>query len=58
MAERGEDVVISRGKTPVVRLVPVNPPPTSRMPGLFKGAFEVGPAFFEPLPSDELESWE
>ena len=57
-AEHGEDIVIARGKTPVVRLVPVKAPPTKRVPGLFKGEFTVGTAFFEPLPPEELEGWE
>lgn len=57
-AEHGEDIVIARGKTPVVRLVPVKAPPKKRVPGLFKGEFTVGPAFFEPLPPEELEGWE
>ena len=53
-AERGEDVVIARGKQPVVRLVPVKPPPKRRKFGIFKGEFELGPSFFEPLPPEEL----
>ena len=57
-AERGEEVVISRGKKPVVRLVPVAPAPGKRVPGMFKGEFAVGPSFFEPLPPEEMEGWE
>jgi prevent-host-death family protein len=57
-AERGEEVVIARGKQPVVRLVPVKQPPKKRAPGMFRGEFELGPAFFEPLPPDELGHWE
>lgn len=57
-AERGEQVVIARGKTPVVRLVPIHPPSKHRLPGLFKDEFEVGQAFFDPLPPDELAAWE
>lgn len=57
-AERGEEIVIARGKKPVVRLVPVATPARKRTPGLFKGEFKVGKAFFEPLPPDELEGWE
>ena len=58
MAERGEDVVIARGKKPVVRLSPVEPPPKTRTPGMFKGEFKVGSAFFEPLPVEDLEAWQ
>jgi prevent-host-death family protein len=57
-AERGEEVVIARGKHPVVRLVPVKQPPKKRSPGMFRGEFELGPAFFEPLPPGELSRWE
>ena len=57
-AERGEEVVIARGKHPVVRLVPVKPAATKRTPGLFAGELKLGPAFFEPLPPEEMEGWE
>ena len=57
-AERGEDVVISRGKKPVVRLVPVAKPTGKRTFGLFKGKWEVSDDFFDPLPQDELDLWE
>jgi prevent-host-death family protein len=57
-AERGEEVLIARGKEPVVRLVPVKKPGKKRPLGIFKGEFEVGPGFFEPLPLGELEGWE
>jgi len=57
-AERGEEVVIARGKKPVVKLVPVEDAPKKRPFGLYKDeAFELGPEFFEPLPDDELEAW-
>jgi prevent-host-death family protein len=57
-AERGEEIIIARGKDPVVRLVPVKPAPKVRPFGLYKDeAFELGPEFFEPLPDDELEAW-
>ena len=57
-AERGEEVVISRGKTPVVRLVPIVRAAKTRPIGLFQGEFEVPDSFFDPLPDDELEAWE
>ena len=56
-AERGEEVIIARGKQPVVKLVPVETTPKKRPFGLYKGEFQVGPEFFEPLPDDELEAW-
>lgn len=54
---KGEEVVIARGKKPVAKLVPIEPPTTERKPGWLKGKFELGPEFFEPLPSEELELW-
>jgi prevent-host-death family protein len=56
-AERGEEIVIARGKEPVARLVPIKKP-KKRIPGMFKGKVEIGPAFFEPLPPEELALWE
>jgi prevent-host-death family protein len=57
-AENGEEVIIARGKNPVVRLVPVKPAPKDRPFGLHKDeAFELPPEFFEPLPDDELRAW-
>jgi prevent-host-death family protein len=57
-AERGEEIIIARGKDPVVRMVPIKPTPGKRPLGLYKDeAFELGPEFFEPLPDDELEAW-
>ncbi len=53
----GEEVVISRGATPVVRQLPIQPPRRERVPGSHRGELVVGPEFFEPLPADELERW-
>jgi prevent-host-death family protein len=53
----GEEVVIARGKTPVVRLVPVKAMPVGRRFGAMRGRARVTRAFFEPLPPDELTAW-
>ena len=53
----GEEVVIARGATPVVKLTPVEPVRKNRVAGAFKGQFELTDAFFEPLPDDELALW-
>jgi prevent-host-death family protein len=55
---RGEEVVIARGNTPVVRLVPFAAPPKARRFGAMKGRARVGTEFFEPLPEAELRAWE
>ena len=57
----GEEVILTHGRnrTPVVKLVPVNPQSEHRRPfGLYKGQIEIGPEFFEPLPEEELALWE
>ena len=54
----GEEVVISRGKTPVVRLVPVDRAMPERRFGAMKGRVWTDERFFEPLPEAELEAWE
>jgi prevent-host-death family protein len=53
----GEDVVIARGATPVVRLVPIAAPPPKRTPGTLRGRLCVTEAFLAPLPPDELAVW-
>jgi prevent-host-death family protein len=55
---RGEEIVIARGKDPVVRLVPIGSRKGRRKLGILKGKLVVGPEFFEPLPSEELDRWE
>jgi antitoxin (DNA-binding transcriptional repressor) of toxin-antitoxin stability system len=60
-AEAGEEVILARDKEPAVRLVPIaragqELPP--RRPGRLAGRLTVGPAFFEPLPEEELAAWE
>ncbi len=49
-AEAGEEVVIARGGTPAVRLVPVRAEyPPVRL-GVLAGQIELGDDFDEPLP--------
>jgi prevent-host-death family protein len=57
-AEAGEEVIIMRGREPVVRLVPVGEPVPKRQPGTLAGEVLVTAAFFEPLPDEELDAWE
>jgi prevent-host-death family protein len=59
-AEAGEEIVIARGKDPVVRLAPVEQKGHRRVPGVMKGIWPDLPDafFFDPLPEDELELWE
>lgn len=57
-ARAGEEVVIARGKTPMVRLVPVEQEPQGRRFGAMAGRVWVDERFFEPLPEEELVAWE
>ena len=54
---RGEEIVIARGKKPVVRLVAIEDNHGERKPGILRGKLKVGPEFFEPLPKEELDAW-
>lgn len=58
-AEAGEDIVIARGGTAVVRFAPVAARTGRREPGLLKGKYDLPDAFFfDPLPEEELRLWE
>ena len=58
-AEAGEEIIIARGKEPVVRLTPVAKSQIKRKPGLLKGLADIPDEFFfDPLPEDELRLWE
>ena len=54
----GEDIVIARGKEPMVRLVPVDAAKPKREFGAMRGKVRVDDSFFVPLPQDELDAWE
>jgi prevent-host-death family protein len=57
-AERGEEVIIARGKTPVARLAPYACRQPMRGFGSMRGRATIGPEFWEPLPEEELKLWE
>ncbi|MGO9863072.1 MAG: type II toxin-antitoxin system Phd/YefM family antitoxin [Terriglobales bacterium] len=54
---QGEEIVIARGKKPVVRLVAIGDKTGQRKPGALRGKLKVGPEFFESLPKEELDAW-
>lgn len=56
--EAGEEIVLARGSEPVAKLVPVRAKTSKRRFGSMKGQIKIGAEFFEPLPEDELKSWE
>jgi prevent-host-death family protein len=61
-AEKGEEIVIARGKKPVARLVPMGVPAHElrrRAFGILKGKLKLPDSFFfDPLPEEELKLWE
>ena len=57
-AERGEEVIIARGSTPVARLTRLRPARPMRRFGALRGRARVTRAFFESLPARELRRWE
>lgn len=57
-ASKGEEIVIARGREPVARLVPLSDQKGRRRPGSLKGKLRVGPEFFDPLPTSELDAWQ
>lgn len=58
-AQQGEEIIITSGRerTPVARLVAIDPVPVKRRIGLLKGLGGISPEFFDPLPEDELRLW-
>ena len=59
-AEAGEEIVIARGKEPVVKLTPVATQAPRRKFGAMKGKWpDIPDSFwFDPLPEEELRLWE
>ena len=54
---KGTDVIIARGKEPVVRLVPLARSRKKRVPGRLKGRIRILPGFFKPMSRRELAEW-
>ncbi|WNB75904.1 type II toxin-antitoxin system Phd/YefM family antitoxin [Methylomonas koyamae] len=53
----GEEVIIAKGKLPLVKLVAISESRPQRRFGAMKGQARVDDAFFDPLPDDELDAW-
>ncbi len=54
MACDGEEVIIARGKKPVVKLVPIGTAVRKRRPGRFEGQFSWTDDAFDPLTDEEM----
>ena len=50
----GKEVIIARGKKPVVKLVPIGDASKKRVPGELAGKFSYTPDAFDPFTDDEL----
>jgi prevent-host-death family protein len=53
-AEKGEEVIITRGKDPVAKIVPITSAAKDRVPGMFKGQLWSAPDAFDPLTDEEM----
>jgi prevent-host-death family protein len=53
-AESGKEVVITRGKQPVAKIVPISKTAKKRIPGSMKGQLWSAPDAFDPLSDEEL----
>lgn len=54
----GEEIVITRGRRPVAKLVPVEERGRQRELGHDRGRVVIAPDFDEPLPDEVLSSFE
>jgi prevent-host-death family protein len=55
-AHAGQEIILARAGKPYARLMPLAPAVGQRKAGRLEG--KVGDAFFDPLPEDELTTWE
>jgi prevent-host-death family protein len=56
-ARLGEEVIVAKAGTPVVRLVPIEAVAKDRQPGSARGMIEIGEDFDAPLPPDISEAF-
>lgn len=56
-AESGKEVVITRGRKPVAKIVPLNKPARKSVPDMFEGQLWSAPDAFDPLTDEELRDW-
>ena len=56
-AEKGKEVIIARGKTPVAKLVAIGNGRKRAVPGKLRGQLSARPRAFDPLTPAELKEW-
>jgi len=57
-AMAGEEIIVARNGTPLVRLTPVAAPEGERTAGLSKGEISMSADFDAPLPEELLDGFE
>jgi antitoxin (DNA-binding transcriptional repressor) of toxin-antitoxin stability system len=57
-ASAGEEIMIARGKPPLVKPPPSGNPGQRGRFGAMRGQAMVGEAYFDPLPEDELAPYQ
>ncbi len=55
-AHAGQEIILAKAGKPYARMVPLAPGTPKRVRGRLKGIDDS--AFFDALPSDELDAWE
>jgi prevent-host-death family protein len=53
-AQSGKEVMITRGKDPVAKIVPITSAAKKRVPGSMKGLIWSAPDAFDPLTDEEM----
>ena len=53
-AQSGKEVIITRGKEPVAKIVPITSAAKKRVPGSMKGLIWSAPDAFDPLTNEEM----
>ena len=57
-AVKGEEIVITRNRRPVAKLVPIGTARSARRLGALRGKIRVAKDFDAPLPSEVLDAFE
>lgn len=57
-AMQGEEVIIGKSGTPVVKLIAIQNKKPKRLPGALKGQIRISDDFDAPMPSDLLDEFE
>lgn len=56
-AQKGNEVIIARGKTPIAKLVALGNLQKRRKPGKYKDVIKIHPSFYDRMSTKELKDW-